>query len=113
MRPTRLVGLLHSNSAGKHIPHYVPNFGIQLSFRNYDHVTGLWQHEDWLPQAAVAMSRAHYAAYMVKRVDGLRIITLNTDMCTALVIYDVECRSSSILLFFIQGIGRLIIFFFF
>jgi len=40
------------------------------------------------------MARAHYAAYMVKRVDGLRIITLNTDMCTALVIYNVECRSS-------------------
>jgi sphingomyelin phosphodiesterase len=28
----------------------------------------------------VQLARAHYAAYMVKRTDGLRIITLNTDM---------------------------------
>ncbi|KAL4241709.1 Sphingomyelin phosphodiesterase [Abortiporus biennis] len=47
---------------------------------NYDHVASLWQHEQWLPQAAIELARAHYAAYMVKRVDGLRIITLNTDM---------------------------------
>jgi hypothetical protein len=59
---------------------------MRLNFRNYDHVAGLWKHENWLPQAAVALARAHYAAYMVKRVDGLRIITLNTDMCTSLVI---------------------------
>ena len=26
-------------------------------------------------------ARAHYSAYMVRRVDGLRIITINTDMC--------------------------------
>ncbi|KAF7793419.1 hypothetical protein EIP86_004531 [Pleurotus ostreatoroseus] len=47
---------------------------------NYDHVAGLWQHEKWLPESALALARAHYAAYMVRRVDGLRIITLNTDM---------------------------------
>ncbi|TDL28043.1 Metallo-dependent phosphatase [Rickenella mellea] len=46
---------------------------------NYDHVAGLWKHEDWLPEAAVDIARAHYGAYMVKRQDGLRIITLNTD----------------------------------
>lgn len=67
---------------------------MRLNFRNYDHVVGLWEHEDWLPQAAVSLARAHYAAYMVKRIDGLRIITLNTDMCTALVIYNFEHRSS-------------------
>jgi len=47
---------------------------------NYDHVASLWQHEDWLPEAAVEFARSHYAAYMVKRTDGLRIITLNTDL---------------------------------
>ncbi|OBZ68610.1 Sphingomyelin phosphodiesterase 2 [Grifola frondosa] len=48
--------------------------------QNYDHVAALWQHEEWLPQAAIELARAHYAAYMVKRQDGLRVITLNTDM---------------------------------
>jgi hypothetical protein len=47
---------------------------------NYDHLASLWQHEEWLPEAAVELSRAHYSAYMTKRVDGLRIISLNTDM---------------------------------
>jgi len=47
---------------------------------NYDHLASLWQHEGWLPQAAVQLARAHYSAYMVQRGDGLRIITLNTDM---------------------------------
>ncbi|KAF7302948.1 SER THR protein phosphatase family protein [Mycena kentingensis (nom. inval.)] len=47
---------------------------------NYDHVAALWQHEAWLPASAVALARAHYAAYMVKRHDGFRVISLNTDM---------------------------------
>jgi sphingomyelin phosphodiesterase len=49
--------------------------------RNYDHVAGLWEHEGWIPDAAVQFAQAHYGAYMVKRTDGLRIITLNTDFC--------------------------------
>ncbi|KAG6851332.1 hypothetical protein H0H93_005730 [Arthromyces matolae] len=48
--------------------------------QNYDHVADLWQHEQWLPEAAVNLAKSHYAAYMVKRVDGLRIISLNTDL---------------------------------
>jgi hypothetical protein len=52
--------------------------------RNYDHVSGLWQHEEWIPESAVAQARAHYAAYSVQRVDGLRVITLNTDLCKRL-----------------------------
>lgn len=44
-------------------------------------MASLWQHEQWLPEAAVELTRAHYGAYMVKRQDGLRIITLNTDFC--------------------------------
>ncbi|KAG6873835.1 hypothetical protein C0995_010447 [Termitomyces sp. Mi166 len=47
---------------------------------NYDHVADLWKHEKWLPGAAVDLAKEHYAAYMVKRVDGLRVITLNTDI---------------------------------
>ncbi|KAI0739329.1 Metallo-dependent phosphatase-like protein [Irpex lacteus] len=47
---------------------------------NYDHVAALWEHEKWIPESAVALARAHYAAYMVRRQDGLRVITLNTDL---------------------------------
>ncbi|KAH7104878.1 sphingomyelin phosphodiesterase [Auriculariales sp. MPI-PUGE-AT-0066] len=47
---------------------------------HYDHVAALWQHESWLPSAAVASARAHYGGYSVHRQDGLRVITLNTDM---------------------------------
>ncbi|KAI0308376.1 Metallo-dependent phosphatase-like protein [Multifurca ochricompacta] len=47
---------------------------------NYDHVAGLWQQEQWIPSSAVAQARAHYAAYSVQRSDGLRVITLNTDL---------------------------------
>ncbi|KAI0319038.1 Metallo-dependent phosphatase [Amylostereum chailletii] len=50
---------------------------------NYDHVAALWQHEQWITSDAAQLARAHYAAYMVRRTDGLRIITLNTDMCTS------------------------------
>lgn len=49
--------------------------------RLYDHVTALWNYEGWLPEDSVEYSRAHYAAYMVKRTDGLRIISLNTNLC--------------------------------
>ncbi|PPQ64241.1 hypothetical protein CVT24_008644 [Panaeolus cyanescens] len=47
---------------------------------NYDHLSSLWQHEDWLPASAVELARAHYGGYMVKRGDGLRIISLNTNL---------------------------------
>jgi hypothetical protein len=50
-------------------------------YRNYDHVSKLWEQEQWLPESAIAQARAHYAAYSVQRTDGLRIITLNTDFC--------------------------------
>ncbi|EGN94903.1 hypothetical protein SERLA73DRAFT_171272 [Serpula lacrymans var. lacrymans S7.3] len=46
----------------------------------YDHVSALWKHQHWLPQSAVELARAHYAAYMVKRTDGLRIISMNTNL---------------------------------
>jgi predicted phosphodiesterase len=46
---------------------------------HYDHVASLWEHEDWLPEAAVQLARTHYGGYAVKRQDGLRVISLNTD----------------------------------
>ncbi|KAG9222435.1 hypothetical protein CCMSSC00406_0002770 [Pleurotus cornucopiae] len=48
---------------------------------NYDHLALLWKHEKWLPDSAVRLARTHYAGYMVKRADNLRVISLNTDMC--------------------------------
>ncbi|KAI0273983.1 Metallo-dependent phosphatase-like protein [Russula aff. rugulosa BPL654] len=53
--------------------------GEQFSW-NYDHVSSLWSVEQWLPQTSVSQARAHYAAYSVQRIDGLRVISLNTDM---------------------------------
>ncbi|KAG5337801.1 hypothetical protein C0989_008856 [Termitomyces sp. Mn162] len=43
---------------------------------NYDHVADLWKHEKWLPAAAVQLAKRHYAGYMVKRMDGLRLYFL-------------------------------------
>ena len=49
--------------------------------RNYDHVSALWQYEGWISEGTVDIARAHYAAYMVRRADGLRIITINANLC--------------------------------
>jgi len=46
---------------------------------NYDHVSSLWEYEGWIDETTGNYARTHYAAYMVRRLDGLRIITLNTD----------------------------------
>ena len=78
-----LVGRLRSSSAGAFAALDGDSYH-ELTFavtRNYDHVASLWQHEGWIPQSAVDLARAHYAAYMVRRQDGLRVITLNTDLC--------------------------------
>ncbi|KAG1890807.1 sphingomyelin phosphodiesterase [Suillus subluteus] len=53
--------------------------GQQFSWL-YDHVTALWEQKGWLPEASVEFSRAHYAAYMVKRADDLRVISLDTNL---------------------------------
>ncbi|KAF7373118.1 Sphingomyelin phosphodiesterase [Mycena sanguinolenta] len=54
------------------------NLTDQFSW-NYDHVAGLWELEGWIDDTAAQLARANYAAYMVQRGDGLRVITLNTD----------------------------------
>jgi len=43
-------------------------------------VAELWQHENWLPAAAVQQAKSHYSAYSVQRADGLRVISLNTNL---------------------------------
>lgn len=55
-----------------------------MRYRLYDHVSTMWYYEGWLPEASVEYARTHYAAYTVKRPDGLRVISLDTDMCTSL-----------------------------
>lgn len=50
--------------------------------RLYEHVSSLWYYEGWIPEASVKYAQTHYAAYSVVRPDGLRIISLDTDMCT-------------------------------
>lgn len=60
-------------------PHSLPGpLGKQFSW-NYDHVSGLWQHNGWLSSSEAAEAAIHYGAYSVKNHYGLRIITLNTD----------------------------------
>ncbi|KAF9236005.1 sphingomyelin phosphodiesterase [Melanogaster broomeanus] len=49
----------------------------------YDHISSMWSYEGWLPSESVEFSRTHYAAYTVKRPDGLRVISLDTDICKA------------------------------
>jgi len=73
------VGSSLSNSAGNEPVITFTSRDFSLHPRNYDHVAGLWAHEKWLPEAAVQQARSHYAAFSVKRVDGLRVIALNTD----------------------------------
>ena len=57
-----------------------------MGFRNYDHLASLWEYEGWLNNSAASFARSHYAAYMVRRIEGLRIISLNTDLCKSLIL---------------------------
>ncbi|KAI0070334.1 Metallo-dependent phosphatase [Panus rudis PR-1116 ss-1] len=75
-----VLGNHDSYNQAQDAPHSLGGASAKQFSWNYDHLAALWQHEHWLPEAAVQLARAHYAAYMVRRQDGLRIITLNTDM---------------------------------
>ncbi|KAG2753989.1 Metallo-dependent phosphatase [Suillus brevipes Sb2] len=46
----------------------------------YEHVSSLWQYEGWLPEASIAYASTHYAAYAVTRPDGLKIISIDTNL---------------------------------
>jgi hypothetical protein len=49
--------------------------------RLYEHISSMWYHEGRLPEESVAFAWTEYAAYAVKRPDGLRILSLDSDMC--------------------------------
>ncbi|KZT02507.1 sphingomyelin phosphodiesterase [Laetiporus sulphureus 93-53] len=60
------------------------NIGEELEGQfnwDYDHLAALWELEGWISETTTQQARTHYSAYSVQRSDGLRIITLNTDMC--------------------------------
>jgi len=60
-------------------PHVLPgNLSMQMSW-NYNHVAGLWQHEEWINATAANQARVHYGAYSLLNHYGLRMITFNTD----------------------------------
>jgi hypothetical protein len=81
---TRLNNLLLSSLAGLCLI-FLLRWATELMShtRNYDHLSALWQYEGWLPLDVASLARAHYAAYMVRRQDGLRVISLNTNLCTS------------------------------
>jgi hypothetical protein len=62
-------------------PHNLPGpLGQQQSW-NFDHVSGLWQQNNWITPEAAMEARTHYGAYSINHpvYSKLRIITLNTD----------------------------------
>ncbi|KAN0117949.1 Metallo-dependent phosphatase-like protein [Russula decolorans] len=75
------LGNHDSYNQAQDAPHALGDALAEQFSWNYDHVSGLWNVEQWLPQTSLAQARAHYAAYSVQRTDGLRVISLNTDMC--------------------------------
>ncbi|KAG9308606.1 sphingomyelin phosphodiesterase [Chiua virens] len=46
----------------------------------YEHISSMWSYEGWLPEESVQYASTHYAAYSVQRPDGLRIISIDTDI---------------------------------
>lgn len=53
--------------------------GMQFNWL-YEHVSSMWEYEGWLPEATVAYASTHYAAYAVTRPDGLKIISIDTNL---------------------------------
>ena len=49
--------------------------------RLYKHISAMWEHEGWLSENVTEYASTHYAAYAVKRTDGLKIISLDTNIC--------------------------------
>jgi hypothetical protein len=54
---------------------------MMTALRLYEHVSSMWQYEGWLPEASIAYASTHYAAYAVTRPDGLKIISIDTNLC--------------------------------
>ncbi|KIX06248.1 uncharacterized protein Z518_04223 [Rhinocladiella mackenziei CBS 650.93] len=75
------LGNHDSNPDGIDSLHSLPgNLGQQQSW-NYEHVSSLWQQNDWITPETANEARMHYAAYSINhpKYPKLRIITLNTD----------------------------------
>ncbi|CCC13349.1 unnamed protein product [Sordaria macrospora k-hell] len=66
-------------------PHAIDNnstLGQQFSW-NYDHVSSLWAHYNWISPSVAHQAATHYAAYAVSSPPahpGLKVITLNSDL---------------------------------
>ncbi|KAF8899142.1 Metallo-dependent phosphatase-like protein [Infundibulicybe gibba] len=74
------LGNHDSYNQAQDVPHSIGGALADQFQWNYDHVASLWQHENWLPDTAVQLARSHYGGYMVKRSDGLRVISINTNL---------------------------------
>ncbi|KAJ4507568.1 hypothetical protein HRR83_004148 [Exophiala dermatitidis] len=75
------LGNHDTNPDGIDSPHSLPgNLGQQQSW-NWDHVSSLWQHNNWISAEAAQQARTHYAAYSINHAQfpKLRIVTINTD----------------------------------
>jgi hypothetical protein len=60
-------------------PYTLPgDLGHQSSW-NYEHVAGLWLHENWMKFGDAVEAATHYGGYSVKNHLGLRVISFNTD----------------------------------
>ncbi|KAL5530987.1 hypothetical protein ACEPAG_3863 [Sanghuangporus baumii] len=73
------LGNHDSHPSAQDAPHSLGGELAQQFSWNYDHVSRLWEFERWIPSSSATLARAHYGAYMVRRLDSLRIITINTD----------------------------------
>ncbi|WWC61693.1 uncharacterized protein I303_104278 [Kwoniella dejecticola CBS 10117] len=47
---------------------------------NYEHLSSLWRHNDWIDDKAAQQAKAHYGGYSIQHAKNLKIITLNTDL---------------------------------
>ncbi|KAJ3988481.1 sphingomyelin phosphodiesterase [Lentinula detonsa] len=74
------LGNHDSYSQAQGSPNSLDSPGANQYSWNYDHVSALWEHEGWLNGSAVQAARTHYAAYSVQRSDGLKVISLNTNL---------------------------------
>jgi hypothetical protein len=76
-----VLGNHDSNPEAIDAPHKLPGHLGQQQSWNYNHLAGLWQHNNWISAEAASQARMHYAAYSINhpKYSKLRIITLNTD----------------------------------
>ncbi|KAG2030028.1 hypothetical protein BDR03DRAFT_936749 [Suillus americanus] len=54
--------------------------GVQFNWL-YEHISSMWEYEGWVPEVVVTYASTHYTAYAVTCPDGLKIISLDTNLC--------------------------------